>query len=196
MHNELKIGTKCKNLKSVFTAHFFGNVFSLCRPTQGYQKIFPTRYFLPLRKTVHCPKMTFFLSFSLLCYVKNIMTKLLLIWWLMILFFYRKVKWQQNWIDLTMRCCCHHHFLQCYFVIDYMHRYLPYLLQHCIEPKYKELYTVLKARISNPDPKFGKTKFRIETDNPYDISSPCIPCIRIVSCKTMALLTGLQHSQY
>ena len=66
MHNELKIGTKCKNLKSVFTAHFFGNVFSLCRPTQGYQKIFPTRYFLPLRKTVHCPKMTFFSEFQLI----------------------------------------------------------------------------------------------------------------------------------
>ena len=131
MHNELKIGTKCKNLKIFF----------------------PKRHFLPLRKW------HFFLSFSLLCYVKNIMTKLLLIWWLMILFFYRKVKWQQNWIDLTMRCCCHHHFLQCYFVIDYMHTSPTYLLQHCIEPKYNELYTILKARISNPDPNSEKPNF-------------------------------------
>ena len=111
----------------------------------------------------------FFLSFSLLCYVKNIMTKLLLIWWLMILFFYRKVKWQQNWIDLTMRCCCHHHFLQCYFVIDYMHTSPTYLLQHCIEPKYKELYTVLKARISNPDPNSEKPNFesKLRTHTTY-----------------------------
>ena len=129
---------------------FFGNVFSLCRPTQGYQIFFPKRYFLPLRKTVHCPKMTFFLSFSLLCYVKNIMTKLLLIWWLMILFFYRKVKWQQNWIDLTMRCCCHHHFLQCYFVIDYMHT----------SPTYYSIASNPNIRNSIP---FWKPEFQTQT---------------------------------
>ena len=137
----------------------------------------------------------FFLSFSLLCYVKNIMTKLLLIWWLMILFFYRKVKWQQNWIDLTMRCCCHHHFLQCYFVIDYMHT----------SPTYYSIAS--NPNITNFIP-FLKPKFQTQTQiRKNQILNRNWEPIRHISSmhslhkdrlywKTMALLTGLQHSQY
>ena len=162
MHNELKIGTKCKNVKIwkvcslliflVMFSHFVGPLL------RDIKYFFLNVIFWLWGKQCTVPKWHFFLSFSLLCYVKNIMTKLLLIWWLMILFFYRKVKWQQNWIDLTMRCCCHHHFLQCYFVIDYMHTSPTYLLQHCLQPKYKELYTVLKARISKTQTQIRKNQ--------------------------------------
>ena len=127
----------------VMFSHFVG-------PLRDIKYFFLNVIFCLWGKQCIVPKWHFFLSFSLLCYVKNIMTKLLLIWWLMILFFYRKVKWQQNWIDLTMRCCCHHHFLQCYFVIDYMHT----------SPTYYSIESNPNIRNSIP---FWKPEFQTQT---------------------------------